>query len=217
MCSSSSTPSHASTSKPCPRRAAPSRRRVSTSSSASKRRRWHGRARAALAGFRRLSRERRPLRAPPPAARATACARDVPIASVRNCSAFGGAPVGKIPPPKAGPKRKGLLRCGLKKGVGHPAAVAAAGRPGCSAPATLAPAAGRFPRTIPRKPAGKCLSVDAQKLRRTPLVPADNLEDLEDVAPIDRLEGYQVDGLTGGEGGTRAAPGTDGLRQILCT
>src|SRR2546422_3216542 len=29
--------------------------------------------------------------------------------------------------------------------------------------------------------------------------------------------GNQVDGLTGGEGGTRAAPGTDGLRQILCT
>src|SRR5438477_2640505 len=30
-------------------------------------------------------------------------------------------------------------------------------------------------------------SVDAQKLRRTPLVPADNLEGLEDVAPIDLL------------------------------
>ena len=37
------------------------------------------------------------------------------------------------------------------------------------------------------KLAGKCLSVEAQKLRRTPLVPADNLEDLEDVAPIDLL------------------------------
>ena len=84
-------------------------------------------------------------------------------------------------------KEKGLLRWGLKKGVGHPAAIAAAGRPGCSAPATLAPAAGRFPRTIPRKLAGKCLSVEAQKLRRTPLVPADNLEGLEDVAPIDLL------------------------------
>jgi hypothetical protein len=36
------------------------------------------------------------------------------------------------------------------------------------------------------------------------------------VAPIDLLEGHQVDGLTGGEGGTRAAPGTDVLRQILC-
>jgi len=44
----------------------------------------------------------------------------------------------------------------------------------------------------PRKLAGKCLSVDAQKLRRTPLVPGDNLEDLEDVAPIGLLEGYQV-------------------------
>src|SRR5207249_1269988 len=54
-------------------------------------------------------------------------------------------------------KEKGLLRWGLKKGVGHPAAIAAAGRPGCSAPATLAPAAGRFPRTIPRKLAGKYL------------------------------------------------------------
>src|SRR5438477_2640504 len=60
-------------------------------------------------------------------------------------------------PPRAGPKRKGLLRWGLKKGVGHPAAIAAAGRPGCSAPATLAPAAGRFPRTIPRELAGKYL------------------------------------------------------------
>jgi len=100
-----------------------------------------------------------------------------------------------------------LLRWGLKKGVGHPAAIEAAGRPGCSAPATLAPAAGRFPRTVPRKLAGRCLSVDAQKLRRTPLVPADNLEDPGDVAPIDLLEGCQVDGLTGGEGGTRAPPG----------
>src|SRR5204863_8118028 len=54
-------------------------------------------------------------------------------------------------------KEKGLLRWGLKKGVGHPAAIAAAGRPGCSAPATLAPAAGRFPRTIPRELAGKYL------------------------------------------------------------
>ena len=66
-------------------------------------------------------------------------------------------------PPEGRSKRKRLLRWGLKKGVGHPAAVAAAGRPGCSAPATLAPAAGRFPRTIPRKLAGKCLSVDAQE------------------------------------------------------
>src|SRR5438876_2906764 len=89
-------------------------------------------------------------------------------------------------------KEKGLLRWGLKKGVGHPAAIAAAGRPGCSAPATLAPAAGRFPRTIPRKLAGKCLSVDAQKLRRTPLVPADNLEGLEGVAPIEPLADAEV-------------------------
>jgi len=37
------------------------------------------------------------------------------------------------------------------------------------------------------------------------------------VAPIDLLEAHQVDGLTGGEGGTRAAPGTELLRQILCT
>ena len=29
--------------------------------------------------------------------------------------------------------------------------------------------------------------------------------------------GNQVDGLTGGEGGTRAAPGTNVLRQVLCT
>ncbi len=120
MCSSSSTPSHASTSKPCPRRAAPSRRRVSTSSSASKRRRWHGRARAALAGFRRLSRERRPLRAPPPAARATACARDVPIASVRNCSAFGGAPVGKIPPQRQVRKEKACCGAALRREWGIP-------------------------------------------------------------------------------------------------
>ena len=73
-------------------------------------------------------------------------------------------------PPEGRSKRKRLLRWGLKKGVGHPAAIEAAGRPGCSAPATLAPAAGRFPRTLPRKLAGRCLSVDAQKLRRTPLV-----------------------------------------------
>src|SRR5881397_3127744 len=79
-------------------------------------------------------------------------------------------------PPEGRSKRKRLLRRGLKKGVGHPAAIEAAGRPGCSAPATLAPAAGRFPRTI--------------------------------AAQACRQVGYQVDGLTGGEGGTRAAPGT---------
>jgi len=98
-----------------------------------------------------------------------------------------------------------LLRRGLKKGVGHPAAIEAAGRPGCSAPATLAPAAGRFPRTIPRKLAGRRLSVDAQKLRRTPLVPADNLEDPGDVATIDLLEGCQVDGLRGRDAGAAGA------------
>ncbi len=108
-------------------------------------------------------------------------------------------------PPEGRSKRKRLLRWGLKKGVGHPAAIEAAGRPGCSAPATLAPAAGRFPRTIPRKLAGRRLSVDAQK-RGTALVPADNLEDPGDVATIDLLEGCQVDGLRGrdaGAAGTR--------------
>src|SRR5438876_6350255 len=179
MCSSSSTPSHASTSKPCRRRAAPSRRRAWTLSSTC----------------------------------SAACRMSDRLCTRRaNCS---GAELlgvrwrtsGEEFPPKAGPKRKGLLRWGLKKGVGHPAAIEAAGRPGCSAPATLAPAAGRFPCTIPRKLAGRCLSVDTQKLRRTPLVPADNLEDPGDVAPIDLLEGCQVDGLTGGEGGTRAPPG----------
>src|SRR5205809_5674122 len=136
-------------SKPCRRRAAPSRRRAWTLSSTCS---------AACRTSDRL------------------CTRRA------NCS---GAELlgvrwrtsGEEFPPKAGPKRKGLLRWGLKKGVGHPAAIEAAGRPGCSAPATLAPAAGRFPRTVPRKLAGRCLSVDAQKLRRTPLVPADNLED----------------------------------------
>src|SRR5207247_8971593 len=47
----------------------------------------------------RVARERRSLRAPPPAARATDCARDVPIAAAWNCSGSGGAPVGKISPP----------------------------------------------------------------------------------------------------------------------
>ena len=108
-------------------------------------------------------------------------------------------------PPVGRSKRKRLLRWGLKKGVGHPAAIEAAGRPGCSAPATLAPAAGRFPRTVPRKLAGRCLSVDAQKLRRTPLVPADNLEDPGDVATIDLLEGCQVDGLRGRDAGAAGA------------
>ena len=108
-------------------------------------------------------------------------------------------------PPEGRSKRKRLLRRGLKKGVGHPAAIEAAGRPGCSAPATLAPAAGRFPRTVPRKLAGRCLSVDAQKLRRTPLVPADNLEDPGDVATIDLLEGCQVDGLRGRDAGAAGA------------
>src|SRR5439155_11946963 len=36
-------------------------------------------------------------------------------------------------PPVGRSKRKRLLRWGLKKGVGHPAAIEAAGRPGCSA------------------------------------------------------------------------------------
>ena len=107
-------------------------------------------------------------------------------------------------PPEGRSKRKGLLRRGLKKGVGHPAAIEAAGRPGCSAPATLAPAAGRFPRTIPRKLAGRRLSVDAQK-RGTALVPADNLEDPGDVATIDLLEGCQVDGLRGRDAGAAGA------------
>src|SRR5207247_150098 len=90
-----------------------------------------------------------------------------------------------------------------------------AGRPGCSTSVTVGAAAGPFPRTIPRKLACKRLSIDAQHLRRTALVPADSLEYPEDVAPIDLLERRQVDGLAGGEGGTLATPGTDVLRQVL--
>src|SRR5207247_8877693 len=84
-----------------------------------------------------------------------------------------------------------------------------------STSATVGPARGPVPRTLPLKLAGKRLSIDAQQLRRTALVPADSLEDPEDVTPIDLLERRQVAGLAGGEGGTLATPGTGVLRQVL--
>src|SRR5207249_9603560 len=56
-----------------------------------------------------------PLRAPPPAARATACARDVPIAAVRNCSASGGAPVGKNSPQRQVQREKACCGGALRR------------------------------------------------------------------------------------------------------
>src|SRR5439155_7908091 len=90
-------------------------------------------------------------------------------------------------PPEGRSKRKRLLRRDLKKGVGHPAAIEAAGRPGCSAPATLAPAAGRFPRTITAQACRQASFGRRPEAAPNAFGPADNLEDLGDVAPTSSL------------------------------
>src|SRR5438874_559434 len=205
-CSRSSAPSHTS---------APSRRRVSAWSSVSRSRLWHG------AGSGASSRIPPAFSGTPEASACSSAQSTSDCSSTRRancrdaeCLRLGWRASGEDFPRTR--VREEKARCGgVLERRGASRRNRGAGRPGCSTSVTVGAAAGPFPRTIPRKLACKRLSIDAQHLRRTALVPADSLEDPEDVAPIDLLERRQVAGLAGGEGGTLATPGTDVLRQVL--